>query len=79
MSRSPPINLPRTSQKIGTHPTINYGLISLIPKTKEANTIKQFRPISLQGVDYKWFTKVLAGRLTKVAESMISKTQIAYP
>jgi hypothetical protein len=53
---------------------LNYGLISLIPKTKEANTIKQFRSICLLGVDYKWFTKVLTGRLTKVAESMISKT-----
>jgi hypothetical protein len=28
---------------------LNYGLTSLIPKTKEANTIKQFRPICLLG------------------------------
>jgi hypothetical protein len=38
---------------------LNYGLISLIPKLKEANTIKQFRPICLLGVDYKWFIKGL--------------------
>jgi hypothetical protein len=28
---------------------LNYGLISLIPKSKEANTIKQYRPICLLG------------------------------
>jgi hypothetical protein len=32
---------------------INYGLISLIPKLKEANNIKQYKPIYLLGVDYK--------------------------
>jgi transcription antitermination factor NusG len=29
-------------------------------------------------VEYKWFTKVLTGRLTKVAESIISKTQTTF-
>jgi hypothetical protein len=29
-------------------------------------------------VDYKWFTKVLASRLSKVAESTISKTQTTF-
>jgi hypothetical protein len=46
---------------------LNYGLISLIPKMKEANNIKQYMPICLLGVDYKWFTKVLTGRLTEVS------------
>jgi hypothetical protein len=57
---------------------LNYGIISLIQKTKEGNTIKQYRPICLLGVNYKWFTKVLTGRLAKVAESTISKTQTAF-
>lgn len=57
---------------------LNYGLISLIPKTKEANTIKQYRPICLLEVDYKLFTKVLATRLTIVDESTISKNQTAF-
>jgi hypothetical protein len=38
---------------------LNYGLISLIPKIKEANNTRQYRPICLLGMDYKWFTKVL--------------------
>jgi hypothetical protein len=53
---------------------LNYGLISLIPKLKVANNIKQYRPICLLGVDYKWFTKVLTRRLTAVVEFIISKT-----
>jgi hypothetical protein len=54
---------------------MNYGLISLIPKLKEANNIKQYRPICLLGVDYKWFTKVLTMRLTEVADFIVCKTQ----
>jgi hypothetical protein len=57
---------------------LNYVLISLIPKLKEANNIKQYRLICLLGVDYKWFTKIMTGRLTTVAESIISKTKIAF-
>jgi hypothetical protein len=57
---------------------LNYGLISLIPKLKDANHIKQYRPIYLLGVDYKCFTKLFTKRLTAVAESIISKTQTAF-
>jgi hypothetical protein len=53
---------------------LNYGIISLIPKIKEANNIKQYIPICLLGVDYKWFTNVLTKRPTKVVDSTISKT-----
>jgi hypothetical protein len=57
---------------------LNYGLISLIHKSKEVNTIKQYMPICLLGVDYKWFTKVLTKRLTRVADFVISLTQTAF-
>jgi hypothetical protein len=57
---------------------LNYGLISLILKIKEANNIKQYMPICLLGVDYKWFTKVLTKRLTRVAYSVISKSQTTF-
>jgi hypothetical protein len=57
---------------------LNYGLISLIPKLKKVNNIKQFRPIYLLGVDYKWITKVLTKRLTLVADSVVSKTQTSF-
>jgi hypothetical protein len=57
---------------------LNYGLISLIPKLKEANNIKQCMPIYLLRVDYKWFTKVLTKRLTAVADAVIGKTQTTF-
>jgi hypothetical protein len=57
---------------------INYGLISLIPKLKEANNIKQCKPICLLGVDYKWFTKVLTMRLTVVSDNIINKIHTTF-
>jgi hypothetical protein len=57
---------------------LNYGMISLIPKVKDASDIKQYRPICLLNVDYKWSTKVLTMRLTPHAERLISKTQTAF-
>jgi hypothetical protein len=57
---------------------INYGLISLTSKLKEANNIKQYKPIYLLGVHYKWFTKVMTMRLTTVADSNIGKTQTTF-
>lgn len=38
---------------------LNFGVITLVPKLKDANTIKQYRPICLLNVDYKCFTKLL--------------------
>lgn len=31
---------------------LNFGVITLVPKLKKANTIKQYRPICLLNVDY---------------------------
>jgi hypothetical protein len=56
---------------------MNYGMITLIPKLKEANNIKQYRPICLLNVDYKWFTKVLTMRLAH-ANKLISLAQTAF-
>jgi hypothetical protein len=53
-------------------------MISLIPKIKEANNIKQYRPICLLNVDYKWCTKTLTLRLTPWAAKLISETQTAF-
>jgi hypothetical protein len=57
---------------------LNYDLISLIIKMKEANNIKQFKPICLLGLDYKWFIKVLTRRLTEVVEIVIRKAQTTF-
>jgi len=47
-------------------------------KIKEANTIKQNRPICLLNVDCKIFTKVLTMMLTPYAEKLISANQIVF-
>jgi hypothetical protein len=57
---------------------LNYGVITLVPKLIEANTIKQYMPICLLNVGYKWFTKVLTNRLVPVAQKCIGKNQTGF-
>lgn len=57
---------------------LDYGVITLLPKVKDANTVKQFRPICLLNVSFKIFTKLLLGRLTNLVEKLFSKNQSAF-
>ena len=57
---------------------LNYAVISLIPKTKGADLISQFRPIALINNFAKFPTKCLATRLTPVAHRTLSPTQSAF-
>jgi hypothetical protein len=57
---------------------MNFGVITLVPKVKEANVIKQYRPICLLNVDYKWITKALSNRPTPVAKEIIGKNQTGF-
>jgi hypothetical protein len=57
---------------------LNYGVITLIPKEKEANTIRQYRPICLLNVDFKIFPKLLCDRIIPMADSLISDSQTAF-
>jgi hypothetical protein len=57
---------------------LNYGVITLIPKLKDVNNIKQYRPIYLLNVDYKCFTKALTNRLVPVARKRIGKNQTGF-
>jgi hypothetical protein len=43
MSRSPPIDLPRTSQKIGTHPTITFVVLKCDKIFDELLNIKKIK------------------------------------
>ncbi|MCH93657.1 LINE-1 reverse transcriptase like, partial [Trifolium medium] len=52
--------------------------ITLIPKISNPHLITDFRPISLLGSLYKLLSKVLAMRLGKVMDSIISKNQSAF-
>lgn len=57
---------------------LNFGVITLVPKLKEAKTIKQYRLICSLNVDYKCFTKVLTNRLVLVAKKIIGKNQTGF-
>jgi hypothetical protein len=58
--------------------SINSTFISLIPKFPGAKEIKDFRPISLVGGVYKIIAKVLANRMRRVMDRIISKPQNAF-
>jgi hypothetical protein len=57
---------------------LNYGAITLVPKVKEAHTTKQYRPICLLNVDYKWITKTLTNRLVPVGQKIIDPNQTGF-
>ena len=52
--------------------------VTLIPKVNAPVSLNQFRPISLLGSLYKLLSKVLAKRLSKVMNSIISVSQSAF-
>ncbi|GKE11321.1 RNA-directed DNA polymerase, eukaryota [Tanacetum coccineum] len=57
---------------------VNSSFITLIPKISNPIHIKDFRPISLIGMQYKIIAKILANRLSKVIDKVVSKEQSAF-
>jgi hypothetical protein len=57
---------------------LNYGIITLIPKLREASKIQQFRPICLLNCLYKLITKTLIIRLETVADKLIVTPKILH-
>ena len=58
--------------------SLNFGIITLIPKIENAIKIQQYRPICVLNVSFKIFTKVGTNRLNKVAKTVVSPTQTAF-
>lgn len=56
----------------------NSSFFTLIPKKDGPIFIKDYRPISLIGVQYKIITKLLANRLRVVIDCIISPEQFAF-
>jgi hypothetical protein len=57
---------------------LNFALLTVIPKVKDARTMNKFRPISLLNCSYKIFTKVLTDRVGKVVDKLIASNQSAF-
>lgn len=57
---------------------LKYGVVTLLPKVLDANTIKQYRPICVQNVIIKILTKTINERVARVADKIISWTQTAF-
>jgi hypothetical protein len=57
---------------------LNFGTITLIPKQKEVKQVQQYKPICMLNVSFKIFTKVLANRLTTVADKVVRQSQTAF-
>ena len=56
----------------------NHTHIALIPKTKNPEKPKDFRPISLCNVLYKLIAKTIANHLKKLMPKLVSKSQSAF-
>ncbi|GKF42320.1 RNA-directed DNA polymerase, eukaryota, reverse transcriptase zinc-binding domain protein, partial [Tanacetum coccineum] len=56
----------------------NSSFFTLIPKVNNPTLITDFRPISLIGIHYKIIAKILANRLSKVIDKIVSKEQSAF-
>ncbi|GKC29242.1 hypothetical protein Tco_1036536 [Tanacetum coccineum] len=56
----------------------NSSFIALIPKTRDANMVKDFRPITLTGSMYKIIAKILANRLVLVLGDLVNLVQSAF-
>ncbi|GAB4844966.1 hypothetical protein Ancab_040114 [Ancistrocladus abbreviatus] len=56
----------------------NASFITLIPKTQNPIRLEEFRPISLVGCLYKIIAKLLANRLKKIIDKVVSDHQTAF-
>lgn len=65
-------------EKVHLLKAMNKTNVVLIPKTRHPQSLKDFRPISLSNVSYKFFSKVLCNRLKNVLPTIIHPCQNAF-
>ncbi|XP_058751049.1 uncharacterized protein LOC131624079 [Vicia villosa] len=59
-------------------PNYNANTLVLIPKTKEASCLGQYRPIALANFKFKIISKILIERLSSILPNIISKEQKGF-
>ena len=57
---------------------LNCGVITLVPKGPDADTIQKYRPICLLNVVFKIITKILVNRLNPVIGKVIKFSRTAF-
>lgn len=57
---------------------LNFALITIIQKEKDARVMSKFRPISLLNCSYKIFTMVLTNRIGAIADRIVASNQTAF-
>jgi hypothetical protein len=58
--------------------SLNFGMIILLPKSREATHIQQYRLICLLNVSFKIFTKVATNRISQIAQKVINPSQTSF-
>jgi hypothetical protein len=58
--------------------SLNFGTIILLPKSREATCIQQYRPKCLLNVSFKIFIKVATNRIFHIAQKVVSPSQTAF-
>ena len=59
-------------------PNYNASTLILIPKTPNADTVSQYRPIALANFKYKIISKILADRVASIMPFIISRQQKGF-
>jgi hypothetical protein len=57
---------------------LNFALITIIPKEKDARTMNKYMPISLLNCSYMIFTKVLTIRIIQMIDRLINSKENAF-
>ena len=66
------------SRKFGNFHLLNSAYITLLPKKKDATSVKDYEPISLVHSFAKLVTKLMANRLAGHLDQMVSPNQSAF-
>lgn len=59
-------------------PNMNSNTVVLIPKSANADSILDYRPIALANYQFKIITKIIADRLASIAPNLISQNQRGF-
>ncbi|PNX79615.1 ribonuclease H, partial [Trifolium pratense] len=59
-------------------PGFNSNIITLLPKTSNATSIDQYRPIAMANFKFKVISKIIADRLANIMPFIISKEQMGF-